>query len=79
MTSFMKLTARQTLEGESADLWVNLDLAVSMRRSGDRTLIDFTAPRVSFGQSPAGFDVAPRRIEVVETPEEILGGGAGSG
>lgn len=74
MAQLVKLTSRHPQEGFDAAIWVNLDLVVSLTRAGDdRTIIDFTAPRWSIGVmlSNPGFDTAPRRIEVVETPDEI--------
>lgn len=72
----MLLTLHNPQEGVEPEIWVNLDLAVSMQASGDRTRIQFTAPRrpvTSIGSSSQPtFDTAPRYIEVVEPPAEIL-------
>jgi hypothetical protein len=72
MAVFTKLTPRTSGEGGAAEIWVNLDLAVSLTRVGDRTLIDFTAPRHTFVPVAVSGDTAPRRIEVVETPEQVI-------
>jgi hypothetical protein len=70
LAAFARLRLRQVPEGVEPEIWVNVDLAVSMRRSDDRTLIDFVAPaRPATGMSLAE---APRRIEVVETPDQII-------
>ncbi len=70
--AFIKLTLMHHDENEDPEVFVNLDLAVCLKRSGTGTIIEFDAPPFSLMPTLLS-DMPPRRqIEVTESPEAIL-------